>query len=197
MKKEQYYKVYQAWGDMKYKCNNPKCKTYPKFGGSGIGYSKEWENYDTFRADVLPEFLELFEKGIPPKKITLGRIDPNKDFSATNFKWISPFEQAVSLNPQQLNFVVAQRVGENKKVFPSLKDMAEFYGVARTGASNALHKGTNYVKNIIFSVISKEEYLKALEDEIYLNLLDIKYDKNAYERNEIRNRKIAENKANK
>lgn len=192
MKKEQYYKVYQAWGDMKYKCKNPKCKTYPKFGGSGISYSPEWEDYSKFREDMLPQFLELFEQGINPRKITLGRIDASKDFSASNCKWITPFEQTLVLNPQFVNFIVAIGPDEVKRVFPSLKDMANFYGVTRTGASNALHRGTNYIKDIRFSTISKEDYEKALEDSSFLNSLSVSYNREAFLKNY---KRIRQNKA--
>ena len=182
-RKEQFYKVYQAWGDMKYKCNNPNCKVYRKFGGSGITYAKAWEDYDNFRADMLPGYLKLIEAGVPSKKITLGRIDPSKEFTKENCKWMSPFEQTIALNPQQLNFIVAMGTDNIKRVFPSLKSMANYFNFSRTGASNALKRKTYCIKNVVFNPISRENYEKALMDPKFLNNLEITYNKETFKRN--------------
>jgi hypothetical protein len=72
--------------------------------------------------------------------------------------------------------------------------MSDYYGVSRTAASNALHRGTNFVKNIVFTVIDKADYDRALVDQDFLESLKVSYNKEAFDKNIIRSQKILENK---
>lgn len=186
MKKEKYFKLYKAWLSMKYKCGNSNSSLYKSFGGKGISYAAEWADYEVFRKDMLPEFVKLLEEGMDQSKITLSRIDRDKDFSKENCKWSSLSENRKVLLEEKHNFLVAQRGSEQKHVFSSLKDLAEFYNVSRTGASKALHNGNNYIKDVIFTKITPEEFRKSLKSKTFLSTLQISYNEKKYERNKER-----------
>jgi hypothetical protein len=60
-------------------CFTPSAHGYKKVGGEGIGMCEEWK--DSFQA-----FLR--DMGERPTGFTLGRKDPEKDFSPENCEWI-------------------------------------------------------------------------------------------------------------
>lgn len=44
------YVLYSSWLNIKFKCKNPKSRSYKNFGAKGVGICKEWdESYDTFK----------------------------------------------------------------------------------------------------------------------------------------------------
>jgi hypothetical protein len=44
--------TYQSWHSMIRRCNDPSCKAYPKYGGSGITVCDRWLDYENFKADM-------------------------------------------------------------------------------------------------------------------------------------------------
>lgn len=82
MNKEQNF--YRKWVDMKARCDNPKRSNYKYYGAKGIGYSQEWERFESFKEDMW----KAFELGL-----TLDRIDSDEDYSKSNCQWITMAEQ--------------------------------------------------------------------------------------------------------
>jgi hypothetical protein len=74
---------YNSWRAMKERCNNPKNSHYHLYGGRGISYPIEWENFENFFADM----------GRRPEGKTLDRIDVNANYSKENCKWSDISEQ--------------------------------------------------------------------------------------------------------
>lgn len=104
------YSKYQA---MKGRCLNSNNKSYPDYGGRGIGVCTEWvDSFEAFLSDM----------GEAPLDGTIERLNSDGDYSALNCKWATRAEQ----NRNKSNNVVVELDGIR---FPTLKAAAEHYGV--------------------------------------------------------------------
>ncbi len=78
-----YKPVYSIWRGMRDRCNNPNVLSYHNYGGRGIGYDPNWDNFENFLADM----------GIQEAGLSLDRIDNNADYSKANCRWATKIEQ--------------------------------------------------------------------------------------------------------
>jgi len=76
---------FQAWADMKRRCRNNNTHNYGLYGGRGIHYCKEWEDFVSFWEDMREGYSD---------KLTLDRIDNDGGYCKENCKWSSAKEQA-------------------------------------------------------------------------------------------------------
>lgn len=84
MKTHQMYgtREYQAWANMKARCENPKNIRYHRYGGRGIKVCLRWQSFEAFYADMGSS-----------NGLTIDRIDNDKDYEPDNCQWIPMSEQ--------------------------------------------------------------------------------------------------------
>lgn len=80
-------RLYEIWKGIKQRCLNPNCIAYKNYGGRGITVCDEWLN--DFKA-----FYDWAYANGYADKLTIDRIDVNKEYAPNNCKWIEMQEQA-------------------------------------------------------------------------------------------------------
>lgn len=83
---------YATWFNMIQRCENPKNKAYPYYGGRGISVCKEWrESFSAFLND-------MGRKASPD--LSIDRIEVNGNYEFGNCRWATKIEQARNKRPR-------------------------------------------------------------------------------------------------
>lgn len=77
-------RTYGIWQAMRDRCNNPNRADYKYYGGKGISYAPEWNDFTKFLSDM----------GEAPESLTLDRIDITKGYTKTNCRWATRKQQS-------------------------------------------------------------------------------------------------------
>jgi hypothetical protein len=70
--------IYSIWRGMVDRCRNPRCVSYPRYGGRGIRVCDRWMDFAAFLADMGER---------PSKGHSLDRIDNDGDYEPSNVRW--------------------------------------------------------------------------------------------------------------
>lgn len=84
-------KAWICWDSMLQRCNNPKHKSYPQYGGRGVRVCDHWRVFENFYADMGE-----------PDGLTLDRIDVNGNYEKSNCRWATTKEQGRNMRSNRL-----------------------------------------------------------------------------------------------
>lgn len=76
-------KTWSSWMNMKRRCDAINTPFYKNYGGRGITYCKRWAKFENFYKDM----------GERPPKMSLDRINNNKNYCLKNCRWATYKEQ--------------------------------------------------------------------------------------------------------
>lgn len=76
---------YAVWETMRKRCNNPRSKAYPDYGGRGITVCPEWDDFAVFFKDMGSR---------PTAQHQIERVGNNGNYCADNCIWALPLVQA-------------------------------------------------------------------------------------------------------
>jgi hypothetical protein len=111
-------KEYRTWLGIKRRCYDPKCKDYQNWGGRGIGVDEPWRtSFQAFLADM---------GAAPTPKHQIDRLDPNKNYSAANCRWVTA-TQNLEENRRDLIPITAFGV-----TYPSASAACRAFGIGKT-----------------------------------------------------------------
>lgn len=153
-------RLYRIWGKMKQRCNNPKEKSYYRYGGKGIKVCDEWN-------DKFEPFYEWAVNNGYQDDLSIDRIDCTKGYSPNNCRWATNRQQN---NNKTVNIYLTHN-GETK----TLKEWCEALNFPYSRASNRVKKMRNMNQSELrFDVIFSETNFNArpvLQYDINGNLI--------------------------
>ena len=117
-------RLYSIWRNMKQRCNNPNASKYKNYGGKGISFCEEWENYKPFHDWAINNGYS--------DDLTLDRIDNNGDYCPENCRWVTYRQQ--NLNSSQNHLVTFK--GETK----TITEWSEILNIKRTTLYSRISK---------------------------------------------------------
>jgi hypothetical protein len=117
-----YPPMYQAWCNMKSRCDNPNYTNYQLWGGRGISYDSRWKIFENFAEDMY----STYKKGL-----TLDRIDNNSNYSKENCRWATRKEQN---NNRRDNVLI-----EYKGISDTLLNWANYFKIKRSALAQRIY----------------------------------------------------------
>lgn len=82
--------LYKTWHGMLRRCENPKDRKYPLYGGRGISVCPRWHDVAAFIEDVGPR----------PEGMSLDRIRNGLGYKPSNVRWATKLEQRHNRRPK-------------------------------------------------------------------------------------------------
>lgn len=78
-------RLYRAWRNMRKRCDNPCIHDEKYYGGKGITYTPEWDEFNNFVQWAIANGYS--------DNLTLDRIDGSKGYFPENCRWVTQAEQ--------------------------------------------------------------------------------------------------------
>lgn len=118
--------TYRTWSAIKRRCYKEKSKSYKDYGGRGIKLCERWHVFENFLSDMGER---------PSIKLTIERLDGNKDYCPGNCIWAD--RTAQSRNRRYVKFTPAtiELFRQDRAAGMRLDKLAAKYGCSLTHAS--------------------------------------------------------------
>lgn len=123
-------RLYSVWVSMKQRCTNKNHKSYKIYGGRGITFCKEWQNFEPFYKWAIENGYDGNAKF---RQCTLDRIDVNGNYEPNNCRWVS--QKVQSENTRTANKITYK--GETH----CLSEWARILKIGRKSLEYKLNKG--------------------------------------------------------
>ena len=98
-----HHKLYDRWFGQRSRCNNPNNKRYKSYGGRGIKFSKEFDDFS-----VWLKYVESLPNAYK-EEYTIDRINNDGDYKRGNLRWVPRIVQAQNRKTLQKNNTVGYR----------------------------------------------------------------------------------------
>lgn len=118
-------RLYRIWLAMKNRCRNPNVANYQYYGGKGITYCQDWEEFKNFSKWAKENGYE--------DNLTIDRVNSNGNYEPSNCRWITMKEQA---NNTSKNVIIHHNNNDY-----SLKQFCETFNLSYTAILTKLNRG--------------------------------------------------------
>ena len=135
-------RLYWIWQDMKKRCYNPNCKCFKWYGGKGVQVCEDWKN-------SYPKFKDWALLNGYTDKLTLDRIDNNKNYEPLNCQWITQSENSKKMQKQKECIILIEYNGETH----GLAEWSLLTGINKTTLLSRIRRGWSVEKALTESVV--------------------------------------------
>lgn len=130
-------RLYEEWKGIKFRCYNPKCAEYDRYGGRGITICPEWlHSFESFRDWALANGYQ--------DNLTIERKDNDGPYNPDNCQWITHKDQ-------QRNRSNNRRITYNGET-KTLSQWAEETGIPYSTLRARLDHGWSIERSLLTSV---------------------------------------------
>lgn len=110
-------RLYRIWNGARNRCNNPNNPDYPIYGGRGITFSPEWDDFTKFRNWAI-------ENGYK-KELSIDRTNNDTGYSPDNCQWSSNIEQGQNRSTNVLDGDTVSTIKTLAKYGAKTKEIAD------------------------------------------------------------------------
>lgn len=137
--------IYRIWRAMLTRCSNPNSKSFPDYGKRGIRVTDRWRKFENFFADM----------GLPPKSLTLERVDNDGNYEPSNCIWATRSDQAGNRRMKRRNLIYRTNMSGFTGVYRKRKRWAAQIGIG---------PNTKYLGSFDTPEAAHDAYLSAAAD---------------------------------
>ena len=116
---------YNAWSNMRQRCNNPQATGYSDYGGRGITVCSRWDSFEAFLEDMGNK---------PSPKHSLDRINNAGEYGPGNCRWATRLEQNRNTRSSRLDMEKVLQIHEMFRLGKTCREIAAHFGISHQHA---------------------------------------------------------------